>query len=790
VPRAIDSAHIEAVFADDGPLKTMLPGYRVRRAQVDMALQVAKAIDTPWSRLVVEAGTGTGKSLAYLVPALLSGSRVVVATGTKALQDQLVDKDAPIARAAVNAILGDDKDRPVMRLKGRTNYLCKLRYENFERQGTLGLGDAGADALVQLTRFAQTTRTGDRAEMSGLSETWRGFAEVDANRDQCLGQSCPRYDECFVVLARRQAEAAAVVVVNHHLLCADQRLRLESSGYDQDGQGFGVLPNMDVLVIDEAHALADVATDHFGVSISSEDITRLAADIRRAADALGSGERTTLLQTLASLEQASQAFFVSAVALSRTAGSSSPPSPSSSRDGDEHAHRVVFRPNEDVRTAGDDVGAVLKDLGDDLDEVRASFDDDAVESVMQKATFAGLKERAIRVRAQLLYMAGPAASDVKSVCFVHQGARSTTLTSAPIDVRGPLSATVFSSATPVILTSATLAVGTDVQPFIDTVGLAIPQGEGAADDAFADGASFDAASGAFVAASTNEVRRLHGLRGAYAEYASDADIDGHAADEDANEDDVGEVSDVVVMSALYPSPFDHRGRAALYAPTAMPNPDHTTYAARFDDEVRFLLQLSRGGMLVLFTSRRAMDDAARRLANDVAALGLPLLRQGDRPKGVLLDELRRHGHAVLFATASFWEGVDIVGPALRVVVIDRLPFRVPSDPLVQARNDQRKAEGKDPFKTLALPEAALALKQGAGRLLRSVDDAGVVAVLDGRLRSKSYGNVFLEALPPMTRLGSQRTVQQFWERVVAPALGLDAAVDVVNADDGSIDVDA
>jgi ATP-dependent DNA helicase DinG len=191
--------------------------------------------------------------------------------------------------------------------------------------------------------------------------------------------------------------------------------------------------------------------------------------------------------------------------------------------------------------------------------------------------------------------------------------------------------------------------------------------------------------------------------------------------------------------------------------------------------VRFLLKLSRGGMLVLFTSRRAMDDAARRLEADVAALGVPLLRQGERPKGVLLDELRSHGHAVLFATASFWEGVDIVGPALRVVVIDRLPFRVPSDPLVQARNDAKKAEGKDPFQSLALPEAALSLKQGAGRLLRSVDDAGVVAVLDGRLRSRRYGRVFLQALPPMLRLGSQRTVRQFWVRVVAPALKLDAA---------------
>ncbi len=703
-----------------------------------MALQVAKAIDTPWARLVVEAGTGTGKSLAYLIPALLSGRRVVVATGTKALQDQLVDKDAPVARAAVNAVLGDDLDRPVLRLKGRSNYLCKLRYENFERQGSLGLGDAGADALVQLRRFAETTRSGDRAELVGLSESWRGFADVDANRDHCVGQSCPRYDECFVVLARRQAESAAVVVVNHHLLCADQRLRLESGGFDTEGQGFGVLPAMDVLVVDEAHALADVATDHFGVSVSSEDIVRLAGDVRRAADALGSHERDTILLTLAQLEQASQAFFVSAVAASKAASASSSSSPPSAARDDEHAARVVFRPTRDVTLRGNDAGDILKMLADDLDDARVTFDDDGVEATMQKATLSGLKERATRTRAQLIYMAGPAASDQRSVCFIHQGAKNTTLTSAPIDVRAPLSATLFSSPTPVVLTSATLAVGTDVQPFIETVGL--------------DAVGVDDIAGAFV--------------------DDAAELD--AVDEEGGGDD-DERPAVVVTSALYPSPFDHRGRAALYAPTAMPEPDKPDFQARFDDEVRFLLKLSRGGMLVLFTSRRAMDDAARRLEADVAALGVPLLRQGERPKGVLLDELRSHGHAVLFATASFWEGVDIVGPALRVVVIDRLPFRVPSDPLVQARNDAKKAEGKDPFQSLALPEAALSLKQGAGRLLRSVDDAGVVAVLDGRLRSRRYGRVFLQALPPMLRLGSQRTVRQFWVRVVAPALKLDAA---------------
>ena len=582
---------------------------------------------------------------------------------------------------------------------------------------------------MQLRRFANTTRTGDRAEITGLPDNFPLWAELDANKDHCLGTSCPRYDDCFLVLTRRAAEQAAVIVVNHHLLCADQRLRLESGAFDSegDGQGFGVLPVMDALIVDEAHALADVATDHFGVSLSSEDIVRFVADVRRHADSCGTAERLQLIDAMRDVEGAGAAFFAAiGTGVVKARSGSGLPEPSFSE-------RAVFVPTDDTTRLGAVAAEALNDSGDVIDAARASFDDDGVESAMVKATFAGLKERSARVRAQLMYLAGPASSDRRSVCFVDKGPRTTTLVTAPIDVRAPLSATIFAAESPVVLTSATLAIGKDVSAFVQAVGLDASGDEGA-------------------------------------DVADDADNDVHDDSDETNDDDAGTA--VTVMTAVFPSPFDHARRAALYAPTSMPEPDQPGYAERFDDEALFLAGLSGGGALFLFTSHRAMEDAARRLRPGLSALGVSVLKQGDKPKGALLEDLRNGSVGALFATASFWEGVDVMGAALRLVVIDRLPFRVPSDPLVRARADHARSLGKDPFKDLALPEAALSLKQGAGRLLRSVDDAGVVAILDGRLRGRRYGSVFLAALPPMTRLGSKKTIAQFWVRQVEPVLGL------------------
>ena len=718
MPRAVPPDEIEAIFAADGPLAALLPGYAPRRAQIDMALSVAACLGTSRGRLVVEAGTGTGKSLAYLIPALLSDGRVVVATGTRALQDQLVDKDAPTAVEAVRRFReqhGGEGKKSVLRMKGRKNYLCRLRFEQLDRQRTLGFDDT----LVQISRFAASTKTGDRAELTGLPDNLPLWNEIDADRDHCLGSACPRHDDCFLVDLRRSAEEANVIVANHHLLCADQRLRLDSAG---DTDSFArVLPDFDALIVDEAHALPDVATDHFGLSAGTDELVRLGIDVRRAADGCDGDSRATLMGDLDDLDATTRTAFAAVV---EATGRSST-TVAAGDESDARAERRLLKIDDAVQEATSALTDALQVLANDLQIARSKLVGKDVDLALQKATLDGLSGRTERARAELAFLCGSAASDDRFVCFVDKSPRGTTITAAPIDVSSPLSGTVFSGDAPVVLTSATLAVGEDVEPFLRQVGLV-----GVVDD---------------------------GENGENGEREVDP------LDERGRDD---------VARAIFPSPFDHARRAALYCPTDMPEPDHVDAVRRFDDELLFLLSISKGGALCLFTSHRAMDDAVTRLRAELDARGLRARKQGERPKHALLDELRSDERTVLFATSSFWEGVDVRGAALRLVVIDRLPFRVPSDPLVRARAEHARKAGKDPFRDVAVPEAALVLKQGAGRLLRTVDDAGVVAVLDGRLRKKSYGRIFLDALPPMTRVGSRTTLAQFWTRFVQPALSL------------------
>lgn len=729
MPRVVDDNEVEAVFAQDGPLAKLLPGYQPRRQQIDMALQVAHALRSRRGRLVVEAGTGTGKSYAYLVPALLSEGRVVVATGTRALQDQLVDKDAPIAVQAVAALRGERKlTQTVMRMKGRQNYLCKLRYERFDRQGHFGFTD---DVLVQISRFANETKTGDRAELVNLPDNLAIWSEIDANKDHCLFQQCPVYDQCHVVEMRRQAEKASVVVVNHHLLCADQRIRLDNGGFDDSGDKGGVLPTFDALIVDEAHALADVATDYFGMDTGTEVINRLVTDVRKSADGCSGDDRAALMDACDAVDAASAHLFLAI-------------NGAQPRTGKARTERALFVPSDEVIALSKACGESMKELATALEHAAAEpVDATEPEEAMHAAMLAALFRRSERIRAELSFLTDDAASDPRYVLFVETGARSTNLTAAPIDVSSPLSGTLFSADTPVVLTSATLAIGKDFGPFLFQVGLA-------ADEGVADGSDADSDAG--------------------------SDDEGAGVDADsAGSDEAEAVVDGAVEVGIYLSPFAHKERAALYAPVDMPEPSDSGYNKKFDDEVVFLVAMSKGGALLLFTSHRAMEESFVRLAPAFAELGVPMLKQGERPKAVLLDELRTHGRAALFATSSFWEGVDVRGAALRLVIIDRLPFRVPSDPLVRARGEHARSRGKDPFNDVAVTEAALALKQGAGRLLRTVDDAGVVAVLDGRLRGRRYGKVFLDALPPMTRVGSRKTLAQFWMRFVEPQLGLSPA---------------
>ena len=695
-PRAL----VERFFAADGPLAKRLSGYAPREAQIRMALACVDAFtasvgEDPGPRVVVEAGTGTGKSLAYLAAALASGKQVVVATGTKALQDQLVKKDAPLAieaMAEVRAAAGLPRVAvDVALMKGRSNYLCKLRYEQFEIAPRFA-SPAEAKHWDAVRTFAATTTTGDRADVPGLPEPYATWSEIDAGGDTCIGQQCPKYDPCFVVQMRRRAASAGLVVVNHHLLCADQRVRMdaqaEAAAEGADVSFGAVIPKPDALVVDEAHALPDVATDYFGLTVGTTRVERLVKDLRALADRGKGDVRAALIDHAVRVEDACERTFTALRPLG---------------EAQDRARLEAHRAPTGLADDADAASRAARDLSVKL----ASLTDQDAANVVDGtygAEAAALARRAHALGSEIDVVLRKSLDDPNFVVFVEGRRRGVSATAAPIDVGAILGATIFAAPAPAILTSATLAVAGDASTFTERAGLS---------------------------SST---------------------------------------------TLVLPSPFDHARRAALYVPSGMPEPDDPTWTQRFDDEVKFLLATSQGGALLLFTSHRAMNEAYERLAPALQSTGLACLKQGDQPKLALLDELRRLDDgpgAALFATQSFWEGVDVRGRALRLVVVDRLPFRVPTDPVQQARAKLAEKQGKSAFFTMSLPEAALALKQGAGRLLRSVDDAGVVAILDGRLRTKRYGATFLDTLPPMTRVGARRTLTDFWRRFVVPALAAD-----------------
>lgn len=682
---------LDAFFAERGPLSTRLPGYRPRTSQIELAHAALDALQTKGARLAVEAGTGTGKSLAYLAAALVAERRVVVTTATKALQDQLFFKDVPLALAALADLRGRDVDEgdAAVVLKGRPSYLCKLRFERMSAQPTFAFA-ADARDWPSLVRWAAATATGDRAELD-LAEPWATWSDLDARRETCVGARCPHYDACFVTRARRRAESARLIIANHHLLCADLRLRHHTRSGD-DGAAFArVIPDADAFVLDEAHALPDVATDHFGVAVSSTALTRMLTEVRRFADGQGGDGRALLLDAALACDEALATLFVAL---------SSAPSSGRGHPGPERARLRLSAATTGPR---DRAVAALVELGRALAPAGDAGAGASADVSARAAEQAGLQGRANEAADELRFTLERAHDDARFVVMVEPERRGVLVTAAPVDVAGVLAGTLFHGDTPVVMTSATLAIGGNADAYLRKVG--VPP-----------------------------------------ERAS---------------------------ARSWGSPFDFARRGALYCPKDMPEAKDRAHLARFLDEARFLLELSRGGALVLFTSHGALKEAAEGLRPVAAALGLPFLQQGESAKHKLLDELRRadgERGAVLCATRSFWQGVDVRGRALRLVVIDRLPFDVPTDPLVRARADLCAARGGDPFLDLAVPDAALALKQGVGRLLRDVDDAGVVAVLDGRLRTRGYGRAFLDALPPLTRIGARPALAEFWRRFVQPRL--------------------
>jgi ATP-dependent DNA helicase DinG len=669
---------LEEILGPGGRLAQALPGWEHRGDQLEMARAVARAIRGA-GYLVAEAGTGTGKTLAYLVPAALSGRRVVISTATKTLQEQIWWKDIPLLREKCGL------DFEAAYLKGRSNYYCLHRAREFARAPTFPVREEAA-YWPRIEAWARATETGDRAEVDLPDQfvTWR---DLSATGDTCLGRECDLYDDCFVTRARAQAAAADVLLVNHHLFFADLAMRTGRAGVE-------ILPPYDVVVFDEAHAIEEVATEYFGLAVSSWRVEELVRDAQRAV-----ADRPDLAAMMremtGELRRAGERFFTAvADGLRARPGS-----------GGRMAR------GRGARRAGDDDDAVRAPLDEallaPLERERARADQalaelrDALADAPSPA-LGGIARRAGELRVEL--QAVTAMKEPSRVYFGEVRGRGVFLRAAPIDVADELADRLYRRTDTVVFTSATLAAQGRFDYFRRQVGLGPRIGDPGADEP-----------------ATERSRRY-------------------------------------IEEARFPGPFDFARQAALVAPGGMPEPNDPGFLPAAAAAVRALTAITGGRAFVLCTSTRNML-ALREAADD---LPYQLLLQGERPKIRLLEAFRAEP-SVLFATQSFWEGVDVPGEALSLVVIDRLPFAPPGDPVVAARLRALEEEGRDGFAELQVPAAALALRQGFGRLVRTRDDRGLVAVLDRRLVTKGYGRAFLATLPRCPLLRSVDDARRWWE---------------------------
>ena len=657
-------ASVADAFADGGALARALPQFEPRPGQREMAARVAAVLDGG-GVLLAEAGTGTGKTMAYLVPAILSGHRVLVSTGTKNLQEQIFAKDVPVLREALGIPF------TATTMKGRANYLCLHRLAEYRsKQEVKGRRISSDDAifLPVIEQWVPTTETGDRAELSELPEDLPLWHEVSATAETCLGSDCPRHSECFVTRMRQRAVESDVVIVNHHLLCADAAVR--ESAYGE------VIPSCPHLVVDEAHQLEDVATQYFGVAVSNHRVDDLVRDGEGTLRTLG---RDRLLhdaaRALMRVLDHSRAFF-SALALARAG-----------RSGVEDRLRLTPEWFADHLDTGVELAGALDGLEAvyGLAAAVPGADDGGVPAARKGEDATSIARRAGDLARELRFLM--AAGDAGYVYFLEVRGRTVTLRAAPIDVSRIVRDLIAGDRRAAVLTSATLTV---------------------------DG-GFD------------YVRTRLGL------------------------DDADEIR--------VPSEFDYASQTLLYLPRRMPLPRDASYAEAVAWETKQLLRCSRGRAFVLFTSYATMRAVVKLLELE---LEYPVLVQGTAPRSVLLEEFRRTPHAVLFATSSFWQGVDVQGDQLSAVIIDKLPFASPGDPIVAARIEALTAGGASPFDTYQVPLAILALLQGLGRLIRHRNDRGVLAVLDPRLRTMGYGRRFLQSLPPAPITHAVEDVRRFF----------------------------
>lgn len=656
-------------FAPGGVLAQSSLSYEHRKGQYEMAKAVEAALQDH-RHLVVEAGTGTGKTLAYLLPALRlareRGQRVIISTGTKNLQEQLFFKDIPF----LESLLGPLK---VCYMKGRGNYVCKQKLYALQQTSSLLTEFTEVDHFGKIVAWESETETGDRAEIVGLPEPSPLFSKLDARSEACLGQSCPNFEPCYITAMRRKALESDIIIVNHHLFFADLNIRQQAAG----APDAGILPDAAAVIFDEAHEMEAVASDYFGVAISQQRCEELARDVEMMLRAKKVSS-SSIESATNGLRERSRAFFGSLPMNGFELG------------------RQPFR----------DRSGFLEERGDAYLSYLTSLDKlrDELERVKDVEEVNGLKRRVTELRTSstflmetedpntVFWIERRAAGGVKNFSRTQTGqpmAYHTYLQATPIDVSEILNTTLFKDFSSVVLTSATLTVQGGFEHIAKRVGL------------------------------------------------------------------------VGARELTVPSHFQYNKQALLYLPPYMPDPRDPDFLNQAAEKMRRVLEFSRGRAFCLFTSYAQMKTLYERM---LVELPYPLLLQGQAPRKALLDEFRSTPNAILFGTSSFWQGVDVQGDQLSCVIIDRLPFAVPSDPVMQARMEAIESAGGKPFHDLQIPQAVITLKQGFGRLIRSASDRGVLMLLDSRIQRQSYGKIFLDSLPPYKLTQDINDVESFFHR--------------------------
>jgi len=618
------------VFGPGGLLERAHPSYEFRRAQLEMAVAVDAAFREK-RHLVVEAGTGTGKTLAYLIPAIRSGQRVVISTATKSLQEQLYEKDIPFLRKHFAPNL------KVAVMKGRNNFLCRSKVYQMEGQPVLK-GFEEIDWFAQIKAWEKLTETGDRAELNFLPDSSELWHRLDARRDTCTGQKCPEFSRCFLTWMRQRAQEADILIVNHHLFFADLALKQDDFG--------GILPEYHTVIFDEAHEIEDTASDYFGRQISNYRFEELARDCEHTLRLQGLAA-PPLLKRTTQLKEKARTFFEAFP-------------PREGRFPFPAAERINFA--EANAEAFDGLVNATKRLESELATLPGKPDE-----------LIAVARRAAELRGELQFLL-----DTKEPNYVYwfeRRGKGVFLAATPIDLSQILRDHLFSNFESIVLTSATLAVQGSFDYLKQRLGLDAPQ------------------------------------------------------------------------ESILPHEYDFAKQALLYIPKQMPDVRDARFGSSAADLIAQLLEISQGRAFCLFTSHAQMNDVYDRVSRMVK---FPLLVQGLAPRTALLDKFRTTPNAVLFATATFWQGVDVPGEQLSCVIVDKLPFAVPSDPVVAARVKSLQEAGRDAFKEYQVPEAVLALKQGFGRLLRSKTDRGILAILDNRIQRMGYGRTFIESLPNYT----------------------------------------